>query len=142
MSAKWDQRFLRLAQHVADWSKDPSTQVGAVITRGKRIVSLGFNGLPQDVDDRTDRLHDRSVKYEMVVHAEVNAILFAAAPLRYCTLYVWPMPPCSRCAAVIIQAGINRIVSLNPEERWAESCKLGIEMFHEANIEVDLWEVA
>tara|TARA_R110000787_G_scaffold186397_1_gene297914 strand:- start:2897 stop:3064 length:168 start_codon:yes stop_codon:yes gene_type:complete len=46
-SAKWDQRFMELAAFIAQWSKDPSTKVGAVIVdpRNKRIVSTGFNGL-------------------------------------------------------------------------------------------------
>jgi deoxycytidylate deaminase len=52
MSEKWDRRFLDLAAHVAQWSKDASTKVGAVITDSrKRIVSIGFNGYPANVDD-------------------------------------------------------------------------------------------
>ena len=55
---KWDRRFLGLAAHVAEWSKDPSTQVGAVVANGKKVVSLGFNGFPQGMSD-DHRLHDR-----------------------------------------------------------------------------------
>jgi deoxycytidylate deaminase len=44
LNPKWDRRFLELARHVAAWSKDPSTQVGAVVAEGKRVVSLGYNG--------------------------------------------------------------------------------------------------
>jgi len=43
---KWDNRFLDLCEHVSEWSKDPSTKVGAVITEGIHIVSIGYNGLP------------------------------------------------------------------------------------------------
>ena len=43
---KWDKRFLELSRHVSNWSKDPSTKVGAIITDGIKIVSMGFNGLP------------------------------------------------------------------------------------------------
>ena len=46
MDEKWDDRFIELANFVASWSKDPSTQVGAVIANSntKRVVSMGFNG--------------------------------------------------------------------------------------------------
>src|SRR4051794_22836798 len=60
--ADWDSRFLEMARLVSTWSKDPSTQVGAVITRGKFVVSLGFNGHPKGVSDTPDRLENREVK--------------------------------------------------------------------------------
>ena len=53
---KWDMRFLELAALVATWSKDPSTQVGAVIVdSAKRIVSVGFNGAPRGVQEQLFR---------------------------------------------------------------------------------------
>ncbi|MBT6879060.1 MAG: hypothetical protein HOA22_05955, partial [Gammaproteobacteria bacterium] len=99
---KWDLRFLGLAAHVAQWSKDPSTQVGSVVASDKRVVSLGFNGFPQGLSD-DHRLHDRETKYSLVLHAEENALLFSGADLRGNTIYVYPLPPCSRCAVKIIQ---------------------------------------
>ena len=48
----------------------PSDKVGAVNThRSKRVVSMGFNGLPAGVEDTEERLTNREIKYEMVVHA-------------------------------------------------------------------------
>lgn len=45
---KWDARFLDLAVFIGDWSKDPSTKVGAVLVRPDRtIAGLGFNGFPR-----------------------------------------------------------------------------------------------
>lgn len=134
--AKWDQRFIDLAKHVSGWSKDPSTQVGAVIVdpRRKVVLSFGYNGFPIGVSD--DNLHDREHKYARIVHAEINAIVFARGSVEGATLYVWPMPPCSRCAGPIIQAGISRVVSLTPEDRWKESCKIGEQMMREAGLEV------
>ena len=102
---KWDRRFLELAKTVAGWSKDPSTKVGAVITIGNRIVSLGYNGFAAGVDDSVERYQDRDFKYAAVLHAEENAMLFARGDIRGCIIYTWPMPPCSRCAAKLIQAG-------------------------------------
>lgn len=136
---KWDQRFLSLAEFIAGWSKDPSTKVGCVIAdKDNRIVSLGYNGLPTGVSDSSERLMDRELKYALTVHAEVNAILFAGS-VKGCTLYVWPLPPCSQCAAKIIQAGIARVVSIDHQHesaaRWAVSNSLAIELFNEVGIE-------
>ena len=70
----WDRRFLELADHIAGWSKDPSRGVGAVIVGpNKQILATGYNGLPRGVDDRPERL-ERPAKYDLIVHAEMNAI--------------------------------------------------------------------
>ncbi|HIJ22875.1 MAG: CMP deaminase [Gammaproteobacteria bacterium] len=134
---KWDLRFLGLAAHVAQWSKDPSTQVGSVVASDKRVVSLGFNGFPQGLSD-DHRLHDRETKYSLVLHAEENALLFSGADLRGNTIYVYPLPPCSRCAVKIIQSGITRVVTTIPEdmERWEESVALTRTIFQEVGVEM------
>ena len=142
MLDKWDFRFLALAEHIAGWSKDPSTQVGAVIThtRSKRVVSMGFNGLPAGVEDTEERLADRETKYEMVVHAEQNALMFAGDRAEGGTLYVHPLPPGARCAVMIIQAGIVRVVCDQPDfddQRWGEQAEIADGMFREAGLTVD-----
>jgi dCMP deaminase len=92
---KWDVRFLELANHIAQWSKDPSTKVGAVIVRPDRtICSVGYNGFPRGVDDNEERYMDRPTKYEFVVHAEANAIIHAREPLHDYILYTYPLMPC------------------------------------------------
>lgn len=142
MLDKWDQRFLDLAAFIADWSKDPSTQVGAVIAhpKSRRIIATGFNGFPAGVEDTASRLETREIKYEMVVHAEQNALLFAGPAAEGCTIYVTPLPPCARCAVIIIQAGICRVVcpALDmSKEPWATQSRIAEEMFGEAGIEID-----
>jgi dCMP deaminase len=134
----WDNRFLRLAKHVSEWSRDPSTKVGAVISRQDHtIASLGFNGFPMGVSDDPLLYQDREVKYSRVVHAEMNAILFLRERGVGFTLYTWPFLPCVRCAACVIQAGIARVVAPPcTEERWAESIQMAVEMFGEAGVEV------
>lgn len=141
----WDRRFLTMAALVASWSKDPSTQCGAVVVRpDKTVVSVGFNGLPRQVEDRPEILHDREAKYARVVHAEMNALLAAREPLTGYTMYTWPPghgPSCERCAAHIIQAGISRVVYIKTDKtdfgsRWAASCLCGLEQFREAGVEV------
>lgn len=135
----WDKRLLGLAEHVSGWSKDPSTKVGAVIADNNKIVSVGFNGLPQGVADLPERLHDRQLKYKMIVHGEVNAMHFAERSIRGCTLYTWPFMPCPVCAGQVIQRGISRVVApYSDNPRWLESFQLTQEMFKEAGVKLDL----
>ena len=124
MSERWDRHFLGLALAHARMSKDPSTQVGAVIIgTGRAILSAGFNGLPRGVKDTDARLCNRDVKLKLIVHAEMNAVLAAArlgVRIDGTTLYlaatddtgmVWGGPPCTRCTVELIQAGITEMVS-------------------------------
>lgn len=126
-----------LASLVAGWSKDPSTQVGAVIVDAdKRIVSAGFNGFPRGVEDEAV---DRDVKLMRTIHAEENALLFARRDVTGMTAYV-TRPPCARCAAKLVQSGISRVVySLPPVdfvERWATEMKEAQTMFTQAGVTV------
>lgn len=135
----WDDRFLALADHIASWSKDPSTKVGAVIVRPNRtIASVGYNGFPRGVNDDPERLNDRPTKYSMTVHAEANAILSADGRIDGCTLYVTPLHPCSNCASLIIQSGISKVVAGMPTDpaHWADSFAKAKIMFDEAGVEV------
>ena len=136
----WDDRFLELATVISSWSKDPSTQVGAVIADDdNRVISIGYNGFPKGIKD-DQRLDNRELKYEMVVHAEANALLFANAPVKGCTIYTWPFQPCSRCASLIIQAGIRRVVSVeNKDEKWCGNFQLAHDMFAEARVAVQIF---
>jgi dCMP deaminase len=136
----WDARFLDLAKFISSWSKDPSTRVGAVICdRDNRVISVGYNGFPKNVDDN-DRLFNRDIKYNIVVHGEINAILFANRPLNDCILYTYPFMPCSKCASMIIQAGIKRVVSYNNKpDRWRENFLIAENLFKETNIDLILY---
>ena len=136
----WDKRFLKLAKHISEWSKDPSTQVGCVVVGPDReIRSTGFNGLPRGIEDNDERLNDREIKYPLICHAEENAIMHAARigiSLKDCTAYVtWP--PCTRCARSLIQAGISTIIypeNTEIPERWMADFNLSLNMLKEANI--------
>lgn len=110
----WDDYFMGLAHLSAMRSKDPSTQVGAVIvSKEHRVVSIGYNGFPNGCNDddfpwaRDGEFKD--TKYPYVVHAELNAILNSKHDLRGCSVYV-SLFPCNECAKAIIQSGIARIV--------------------------------
>lgn len=138
---KWDYRYLDLARLVASWSKDPSTQTGAVIIRSNNTVcSVGFNGFPRGVDDSPEIYADRKEKYQRVVHCEMNAILNAREPVEGYTLYTWPFLTCDRCAAHVIQAGIQEVIcpKCPPEleERWGDSFVRSRDMYEQAGVEV------
>ena len=139
----WDIHFLAIAKLCSKKSKDPSTKVGAVIfDSDKRIVSVGYNGFPKNISDDPEKYLNREIKYQMVIHAEINAILFAKRDLNNCSIATWPFISCSNCTSAIIQAGIKKIVSPKlPEnliERWGKSCDLSIEMYKQANVEIVL----
>ena len=139
-SDKWHYRFQELAHHISLWSKDPSTQVGAVIVSPDRvIVGTGYNGFARGVEDTDERLNDREEKYPMVIHAEINAILNANASVKGCILYTWPFPCCCPCSALVIQSGIKLVVSpANTPERWKITVEMGMRMYKEAGVIVTL----
>lgn len=110
----WDECFMRMAHLIAERSKDPSTQAGAVIADPKNVVvGLGYNGFPRGVDNGDfpwEREGDfLETKYAYVCHAEENAIYNANNSTKdgkiYCTLF-----PCNECAKTIIQNGIKEVI--------------------------------
>lgn len=129
-----------MAEYVSRPSKDPSTKTGAVIVDQKRrVVSVGYNGLPKGVKDTPERLENREIKYKAIVHCERNSIIFASQPLDGCILYTWPFQSCATCASMVIQAGITRCVApYSDNPRWQEEFALATEMFNEAGVELVL----
>ena len=111
MLGKWTQRFLDLAAHVAGWSKDPSTRVGAVAVDpdSRAVLSTGYNGLPRGVEDHCSRMQ-RPGKYLWTAHAEENLVAHAARhTLRGATVYVTHLC-CANCTRMLINAGVAKIV--------------------------------
>jgi len=136
--AKWDERFLLLAEHIKKWSKDPSTQTGAVIVRpDKTIASLGYNGFPRGMSDHPLLYEHRETKYSRVVHCEMNALLSATEPVRGYTLYTTGMC-CDRCAVHLIQAGIARFVwradTEDMKSRWGEAFERVLGFYDEVGV--------
>jgi dCMP deaminase len=114
------------------------------------MLASGYNGFPSTLSDSLDLYENREYKLAVTVHAESNAIMNAAkngAKTQSCTAYV-TFPPCSQCAASLIQAGVERVVCPNPEtapERWRASFKLANEMLYQSGVKLlyysenDLW---
>ena len=142
----WNKRFLELAKHISQWSKDPSTKCGAVIVRpDKTIASMGFNGLPRRIPDLPAILENREQKYQRIIHSEMNALLFLREKAIGYHMFVHPMMPCSRCAVHIIQAGIASVTALYTDNpRWRESIDIARELFIDGGVEYHEinWEFA
>ena len=137
---KWHNRWLELAKHVSTWSKDPSTKVGAVLANNKEFYSFGYNGFPPNIEDN-NRYNNRSIKYDLIIHAEINAVLNAHKDVRGTWLYIYPMPPCIRCSAQLITAGVSGIIIhndfwllKNDMKRWEESFNKSKKLFKEAGV--------
>lgn len=148
MNARWDEYFLQMALVSARMSKDPSTKVGAVLVRKNTVLSTGFNGFPRGIADN-NRLDVRHEKLDIIVHAEMNAVLAAArmgTAIEGSTIYVaatdgtqeiWGGPPCVRCTVECMQAGVIEYVSRpikTAPSRWQESLTKALCLIHEADL--------
>jgi dCMP deaminase len=138
--ANWNKRFMDLARHIAEWSKDTNTKVGAVIVDDENtILSVGYNGFPRGADDGIKERYERPKKYIYTEHSERNAIFNAVrsgVPLKNSKIYV-TMAPCHECARAIINSGIKTVVSYEPDyshERWGESFIASVQMFKECGV--------
>jgi len=114
----WDEYFMCLAVITSKRSKDPSSQVGAVIVDcDHKVVSIGYNGMPRHIDDKDlswNKNEGLDNKYLYVCHAEFNAILNVrnGSSVKDCTIYV-TLFPCNECAKAMIQTGIKHVVYLS-----------------------------
>ena len=140
----WDQKFMGLARHIAEWSKDRGRHIGAVIVGpDNEIRSTGFNGIPRGVRDDIEERHDRDSgeKYIWGAHAERNAIYNAArigVPLQGCRMYGTHYP-CVDCAIAIIQSGIAELITTpaNPDDpHWGAGYPKAQIMLEEAGVTV------
>lgn len=104
-----DERYMGLAFLHASFSKDPNTQVGAVIVNSNNeITGTGYNGPPKLInDDAID--WSRPNKYPFIKHAEANAIDHSLMPTVGSTLYVTGKP-CGNCMLKIVDAEILKVV--------------------------------
>lgn len=104
-----DDFYMGMAVWYASKSKDPHTQVGAVIiSSDNRPLGFGYNGPPRQIND-TSFSWSRPEKYKYIYHAEENAIDYATENLSGSTLYVSAFP-CSRCMLKIVRNGIRKVI--------------------------------
>lgn len=139
MALGWDEYFMGLATLAGTKSKDPSTKVGCVIVGpDKEVRATGFNGFPRGVADSAHRYGDREGKLLFMVHAEANAVAAAArvgVSLKGCRAFV-TKHPCAQCAALLIQAGVEEVISPHYEDgsRWLLQGSVAAQMLSEAGV--------
>ena len=133
---KYDIAYLKMADEWAKLSHCERKQVGALIVKGRMIISDGFNGTPSGFDNCCED-EDGLTKWE-VLHAEANAILKVASSTQSCygaTLYI-TLSPCIHCSKLIHQAGIKRVVygkAYRDLEGVEFLKKAGVELIHLSN---------
>lgn len=138
----WDECFMSIAIITSKRSKDPSSQVGAVIVdEENKIVSVGYNGMPRNIDSNEltwNKNEGLDNKYLYVCHAEFNAILNIrnGSSLKGCTLYV-TLFPCNECAKAIIQTGIKKVIYLSDKYKDHLEVKASKKLLDLANIEYE-----
>lgn len=142
-STNWNLRFMRMADlEIAQWSKDRSSKVGAIIIKDREIITSGFNGMPRGVDDDVEARHERPEKYHWFIHAEANAIINAARQGKStlgADIYInWF--PCDTCAGFIVQAGIKRVFCDKEPDlnnvNFGEGFKRALEILSEGGVEI------
>jgi len=146
---KWNDRFMDMAKMISTWSKDPSSQIGAVaVNDERRVLATGYNGFPKGIDDTWERLNNKKEKYSRIVHAEMNALmnaLYSGVSLKDSTLYVYGLPICPECTKCVIQSGVKHVViptdktdKGNWQEVWEQQ---SLPMFKESGVQVTVLEV-
>lgn len=102
-------KFFQLARSISKHSDHPAHQLGAVIVKGNKIISLGYN---------KNKTHTKSNHAWKRLHAEISAIIKCREDLTGTTIYVYRETkngdlgmarPCSSCLSAIQEAGIKRI---------------------------------
>jgi dCMP deaminase len=138
----WDEYFMGIAIMSSMRSKDPGTQVGCcIVNDGKRIMSVGYNGMPAGCGDDEypwEREGDMlETKYAFVCHAELNAILNnRSGSLENCTAYV-TLFPCNECTKAIIQSGIKKIIYMEDKYKDTDSVKASKLMLDSASVKYE-----
>jgi dCMP deaminase len=134
----WDECFMQMANVIAQRSKDPSTQAGAVVVNQDNVVvGLGYNGWPRGIEvnqlpwEREGKPSE--TKYVYICHAEENAVYNANNSTKDCKIYC-TLFPCNECAKTIIQNGIKEVIFESDKYHDTESCIASRKMLDLAGI--------
>lgn len=138
--------YLTWCYKLASHSKDPSTQNGAILvdldSETPGVIGRGINRFPNGVQDTPERWQ-RPLKYQVIEHAERNAI-YDAARAGYKTAgttLVCAWAACADCARAIIQTGVKTLVrhkqaSDRSPGDWLKSIEIADVMLHEAGVNI------
>jgi len=131
MKQKWIDAFMDTAERFAQLSSAVRLQVGAVVVKDNRIVSIGYNGTPAGWTNACE--DDDGKTKDEVIHAEANAIIKLArdgesgnGSSLFCT-----HAPCIHCAKLIHGAGIEKVYY-----RQSYRDNAGIDFLNKCNIQV------
>lgn len=128
----WDAYYMHIAFAVRQRANCTGNRVAALIVRDNRVISTGYNGVPQGMTNCVDGgclrcknpggRFPSGVGYDLCicVHAEQNALLSAARfgiAVEHATLYT-TMQPCFGCAKELAQVKIQQVIYLHP---WTPS---------------------
>ncbi len=140
VKSRWIDHFKKQATEKSAMSRDVNTKVGAVIIAEDDMVEIssGYNCLPRGVAHNKER-SERPMKYLYTSHAEASAIANAARLGRATkgSTIVVTMFPCTACMALIINAGITKIVSPpvdTEHEKYGKDFEHSLNMAHEAGV--------
>ena len=150
MSTKYLSMYKGILESVEQSSTCGRLQVGALIVKDGRVISMGWNGVPSGQDHCKDHFknkgwdvnvewmkeehHKYATKNE--IHAEQNAIAYAAKSgisTDGAEMYI-TYSPCRDCAKLVVAAGIEEVYFTNEYDRDCE----GVEFLKRNNIKVDL----
>jgi dCMP deaminase len=147
----FDDIFIDLAINLAKRSHCVKLQVGAVLAKDTRIVSIGYNGPPAGTYNCDEQWPEvgcpraASGGCSLALHAEQNAILYALrnqASVVGATLYV-TLSPCLPCARIIFTAGIKKVIYVHSYAAYKGLDKEeGIEFLKEFGVDVQLYKLA
>ena len=125
---EFDDIFMQLAENLAKRSHCIKRQVGAVLTKDTRIISIGYNGPPAGTHNCDEEWPDIGCPRDargscsLALHAEENAILYASkngADFQGSTLYI-TLSPCLPCARLIFSSGIKKVYYKNSYAEYKE----------------------
>lgn len=128
---RYDRAYLKMAMEWGKLSHCTRKKVGALIVRDNMIISDGYNGTPGGFPNDCEDEEGNTNWY--VLHAEANAILKVAKSTQSAagaTLYL-TLSPCKECSKLVLQAGIKRLVYINPYKDQS-----GVDFLKSAGIDV------
>lgn len=141
---KFVKYFATIAEETAKLSSAIKLQVGCVIVKDNRILSVGYNGTPSGWDNECEEVikwPNGDIKFlttkPEVLHAEANALMKlcqSTESSKGATLFV-THTPCIECAKLIYQAGISQVYYINQYDA-TKGC--GQEFLEKAGIECQI----
>jgi dCMP deaminase len=132
LKEKYKQAHMKVAETYAQLSTAQRLQVGAIVVKDNRVISIGYNGMPSGWDNVCEDENYKS-KPE-VLHAETNAIakLARSNESGLDAIMFVTHAPCLDCAKLIYQSGISKVYYRNT---YRES--FGIEFLEKSNVNVE-----